>query len=56
MAPEETKDLEIGRKAPLGDFKLAESFSAGLTALDAALLENSKKLYSSPRGFDEEML
>ena len=56
MAPEEQRDLDTGRKVPLGDFRLAESFSAGLTAMDALLLDNSDKLYSSFGGFDDDLL
>ena len=41
------KEVEIGRAKSNSDPTLAESFSIGLTALDAILLENSEPLYSN---------
>lgn len=47
LSPEEMKEVEIGRAKSNSDPTLAESFSIGLTALDAILLENSEPLYSN---------
>ena len=50
------KELSIGKSAPDTNFESAESFSAGLTAMDAVLLEDSKKLYDKKFNFDYEAL
>lgn len=56
LAPEETKDLQIGRSQTVADTDLAESFSAGLTVLDTALLENSENIYTKNGNIDYETL
>jgi hypothetical protein len=44
-APEELSEIEKRTVHPLSDSMLAESFSIGLTILDAALLFDSETLY-----------
>ena len=56
LAPEEVKDLSIGRAVPESAFAEAEAFSAGLTLLDATLLTDSKDLYGKKFTFDFETL
>ena len=41
------REVEIGRANSTANPTLAESFSMGLTALDAILLENSEHLYKN---------
>ena len=45
LAPEELKDIQFGKIEPSKDERLAESFSVGLTCLDAGTLNNSALLY-----------
>lgn len=47
MAPEEVKDLQLGRMRDLGDPAKVEAFSIGLTLLDAAGLGESAGLYQA---------
>ena len=56
LSPEELKDLSIGKAVPDTNFEQSESFSAGLTLLDAALLTDSHKLYDKKQNFDYEAL
>ena len=41
------KDVEIGKAKSSTNPSLSEVFSAGLTALDAIILENSEHLYKN---------
>ena len=56
LAPEELVDLEIGRDKTLANFDTAESFSTGLTVLDAALLQSSENMYKKNNEFDFSIL
>ena len=49
------KEVEIGRANSSSNPTLAESFSIGLTALDAILLENGEYLYKNEK-FDRSRL
>ena len=55
LAPEEVKDIQFGKMKDQNDPLTVESFSIGLTVLDAALLVSSEKFYekSGVFGFDQ---
>jgi hypothetical protein len=38
LAPEEVRDIEIGRNQSIAEVGIAEAFSIGLTVIDATLL------------------
>jgi hypothetical protein len=44
-APEELRDIDYGKLDEPANFAESESFSVGLTCLDAATLSNSRQLY-----------
>ena len=50
------KDIQFGKMEQTADFKTSESFSIGLTILDAAILQNSDNLYGQNQRFDFELL
>lgn len=56
LAPEELKDIQFGKTFPTVDPIIAESFSIGLTSLDAATLSNSNPLYLKNNKFDYRKL
>jgi hypothetical protein len=55
-APEEVVDLAYAKTEPSGDYQLAETFSIGLTLLDAATLGDSSELYKNSKQIDYEGL
>jgi hypothetical protein len=56
LSPEELKDLAYGRTEPSSDFGLSETFSIGLTLLDAATLSCSADLYKEIKKLDYQSL
>ena len=56
LSPEEIKDYQFGKVEPDCDKELAETFSVGLTVLDAATLSDSKSLYSKGFKFNYQNL
>jgi hypothetical protein len=56
VAPEELKDCNFGKQESSTDLELAETFSIGLSCLDASTLSDSKDLYLSNRKFDYQRL
>ena len=55
-APEEVIDLGYGKTESSSDFELCETFSIGLTLLDAAILSDSSDLYRNSKQLDYEGL
>lgn len=56
LSPEEIKDYQFGKMEESVDRELAETFSIGLSCLDAATLSESKSLYSKNFKFNYEKL
>lgn len=56
MSPEELKDIKFAKLESSKDFQLSESFSVGLTCLDAAILSSSSSLYQKDHKFNYEEL
>ena len=54
-APEELKDIQFGKIEPSKDERLAESFSVGLTCLDAGTLNNSSQLFQKNKFAYEQL-
>jgi serine/threonine protein kinase len=46
LAPEELRDIQFAKMEPSSNLQLAESFSIGLTCLDAGTLTSSANLYN----------
>lgn len=55
LAPEELKDIQFGKIEPSTDERIAESFSIGLTCLDAGTLNNSSLLYQKNKFAYEQL-
>lgn len=55
-APEELKDISYGKLEESANFVLNESFSIGLTCLDAATLSDSSAFYEANNKFKYEKL
>ena len=55
-APEEVNELSFARTDPASSFELSETFSIGLTLLDAATLSDSTELYKGSKSFNFEGL
>ena len=51
-APEEVKDLQLGKMKDVNDPQVVEIFSIGLTVLDAALLTSSERFYEPNGAFN----
>ena len=55
-APEEVSEMGFGKTEPSTSFELSETFSIGLTLLDAATLSDSTDLYKNQKNFNFEGL
>ena len=56
VAPEEVAELGYGKTDPSTNLELSETFSIGLTLLDAATLSDSRDLYKGYKNFDYDKL
>ena len=56
LSPEESRELGLNRDKPISNVGTAETFSVGLTLLDAAMLDDCERLYDTDCKLMEEDL